>query len=95
VELYAPDAGTTTSTSDPRIIRRVSRREIAAKVPYPVAPFYLVSIGDTTSTTHPARRELPVLDDGPHRGYAIQWFSFALIALGGAAAVVRRERKGA
>jgi surfeit locus 1 family protein len=95
VELYAPDAGTTTSTSDPRIVRRVSRREIAAKVPYPVAPFYLVSIGDTTSTTHPARRELPVLDDGPHRGYAIQWFSFALIALGGAAAVVRRERKGA
>jgi surfeit locus 1 family protein len=95
VELYAPDAGTTASASDPRIVRRVSRREIAAKVPYPVAPFYLVAIGDTTSTAHPARRELPALDDGPHRGYAIQWFSFALIALGGAAAVVRRERKGA
>jgi cytochrome oxidase assembly protein ShyY1 len=56
-----------------------------------VAPYYLVSIGDSTSTTHPARREIVALDDGPHRSYAVQWFCFAAIAIGGAAAVVRRE----
>ena len=39
------------------------------------------------------RREMPALDDGPHRGYAIQWFSFAAIAIVGALAVVRRERR--
>ncbi len=93
VELYAPDAGVTTST-DPRIVRRVSRREIASKIPYPVAPFYVVSVGDTAGRSHPARRQLPVLDEGPHRGYAFQWFSFAAIALGGAGAVIWRERKG-
>jgi cytochrome oxidase assembly protein ShyY1 len=36
---------------------------------------------------------MPALDSGPHRGYAIQWFSFAAIALFGALAVVRRERR--
>jgi surfeit locus 1 family protein len=93
VELYAPDAGVTASSSDPRIVRRVSRQEIASKVPYPVAPFYLVATGGPFSTTHPARREIPVLDDGPHRSYAVQWFFFAAIALGGAGAVAWRERR--
>jgi surfeit locus 1 family protein len=94
VETYTPDAGATTSATDPRIVRRLSRQQLAGKLPYPLAPYYLVSIGDSGSTTHPARREIPVLDDGPHRSYAVQWFSFAIIALGGAAAVVRRERRG-
>jgi surfeit locus 1 family protein len=94
VELYSPSAETTAPARDPHILRRASQREIAGRIPYPVAPFYLVSVGDTTSTTHPVRREMPVLDEGPHRGYAIQWFCFAAIALGGAAAVVRRERQG-
>ena len=92
VELFSPDAGTT-SARDPRVVRRVSRREITAKIPYPVAPFYLVSVGDTANLTHPARHEMPVLDNGPHGGYAVQWFSFATIAIVGAAAVVRRERR--
>lgn len=94
VELFTPDAGTTTA-SDPHIVRHVTRRELASKVPYPVAPFYLVSIGDTLSQTHPARHEIPLLDDGPHRSYALQWFSFAAIALVGAGFVVHRERSGA
>ena len=93
VELYAPDAGVTASASDPRIVRRVSRQEIAAKIPYPVAPYYLVATGGPNSSTRPARREIPVLDDGPHRSYAVQWFCFAAIALGGAGAVVWRERR--
>jgi surfeit locus 1 family protein len=93
VELYAPDAGTTSSTTDPRIVRRVSRNEIASKIPYPVAPFYLVATGGADTSTHPGRRELPALDDGPHRAYAFQWFAFAVVTLVGAGAVVARERK--
>jgi surfeit locus 1 family protein len=96
VELYTPDNGGTTLAKDPHIVRHASRREITARLPYPVAPFLVVQVGDTGGGTagHPARRELPVLDDGPHRSYAVQWFCFAAIALGGAAAVVRRERSG-
>jgi surfeit locus 1 family protein len=83
----------TTSSFGPRVVRRASAGEIAAKVPYPVAPYYLIATSDSAGRDHPVRREEPVLDEGPHRGYAIQWFSFALIAIGGAAAVVFRERE--
>ena len=34
------------------------------------------------------------MDEGPHLGYAIQWFSFAVIALVGAAVAVRADRRG-
>lgn len=92
VEAFAPDAGATSSSTNARLVRRVSRQEIAAKIPYPVAPWYLVSRSDTAGRSHPVRRSTPSLDEGPHRSYAMQWFFFAAIALGGAAAVVFRER---
>ena len=92
VQQYAPDPGNTAAASDPRVVRRVSRREVASRIPYPLAPYYLVQTGDTASS-HPVRREMPALDDGPHRSYAIQWFFFAGIALVGALAVIWRERR--
>jgi surfeit locus 1 family protein len=92
VELYMPDAGTTSATTDPRIVRRVSRQEVASKIPYPVAPYYLVSTRDTADGAHPARHTIPALDEGPHRSYAIQWFFFALVAVAGATMIALRER---
>jgi len=93
VNLYAGDTAFTRSVLDPRIIRRVSQREIAARLPYPVAPWYLVQTSDSADGPHPARRSIPVLDDGPHRGYAVQWFSFAVIAMAGALFVLLRDRE--
>jgi len=40
----------------------------------------------------PRRWPLPALDNGPHLSYAIQWFSFAVIALVGTAVLIRRGR---
>jgi surfeit locus 1 family protein len=40
----------------------------------------------------PLRWPAPAFDNGPHLSYAIQWFSFALIALVGTAAMIRRGR---
>jgi len=40
----------------------------------------------------PRRWPAPVLDDGPHLSYAIQWFSFAMIALVGTAALLRSRK---
>jgi surfeit locus 1 family protein len=94
VELFAPDAGTTSSTLDSRIVRRVSRLEAASRIPYPLTPWYLVQTGDTADARHPARRIIPTLDDGPHRGYAVQWFAFAITALVGALFVVLKDRHG-
>lgn len=92
VQLYSADAGTTTAAADPRIVRRVSRSEIASKVPYPVAPYYLVQVDTAIRPDRPARRSWPALDNGPHRGYAMQWFAFGVIALVGAGVVVMKER---
>jgi len=40
----------------------------------------------------PRRWPPPAFDNGPHLSYAIQWFSFALIALVGTAVLIRRGR---
>ena len=40
----------------------------------------------------PRRWPSPTFDDGPHLSYAIQWFSFAVIALVGTAVLIRKGR---
>lgn len=75
----------------PRVVRRATREAIAALVPYPVHPAIVV-LQDSAPASAPARLPLPELSDGPHLGYAIQWFAFALTALGGAGIVIRRSR---
>ncbi len=70
---------------------------IARAIGYPLAPFYVVLDGDTSihSFHVPARVPPPPLDEGPHLDYAIQWFAFAAIAVGGAIiAVFGRHARG-
>ena len=40
----------------------------------------------------PRRWPAPIFDNGPHLSYALQWFSFAVIAIVGTAALLRRRR---
>lgn len=40
----------------------------------------------------PRRWPRPALDNGPHLSYAIQWFSFAVIALVGTVVLIRKGR---
>jgi surfeit locus 1 family protein len=93
IEVYAPDAGVTNVAREPRLVRRLSRSDLSPRIPYPLAPYYVVATGDSADGAHPARRELPALDEGPHLSYALQWFSFAAIALGGAGLMYFRERR--
>ena len=92
VELFSTEAVPAPSP-DPRRMRRMNRDAIQARIPYPIAAFYVVVVGDTADRSHPARRDLPALDEGPHRSYALQWFSFAVIALVGAGIAVQRDRR--
>jgi surfeit locus 1 family protein len=92
VELY-PDAKGATFTSRPSVISRLSYDVVAKAVPYPLAHRYVAMIGDSVmAPDRIARLTLPPLDEGPHFSYAVQWFSFALVALIGAAYVVSRPR---
>ena len=93
IEVYAPDAGVTNVAREPRLVRRLRRSELASRIDFPLAPSYLVATGDSADGAHPARRDLPPLDEGPHRSYALQWFSFMAIALVGAGLMIAHERR--
>ena len=60
---------------------------------------YLVALADSAASptgaeSRPARLSAPPFgDQGPHLNYAVQWFSFAAIALIGTPLVVRRQRR--
>lgn len=60
----------------------VDLRMLDARLPYRLLSFYLVQTPPEgeTDTTLPLRTPLQVeLTDGPHLGYAIQWFLFAAV----------------
>lgn len=48
-------------------------------------PIYIQQLPDSSRGEPLTRVALEELDEGPHLGYALQWFSFALIALFGSA----------
>jgi surfeit locus 1 family protein len=51
--------------------------------PYPLYDFQVQALPEAGAPSQPIRIPPPELDRGPHLGYAIQWFSFATIALVG------------
>ncbi len=55
-------------------------------------PFVIQFAGRDPARGLPRRWPPPVFDNGPHLSYAIQWFSFALIALVGTAVMIRKGR---
>jgi surfeit locus 1 family protein len=89
-----PSVAGSSYANRPRVIARLSYAAIAKGLPYPVAPVYLVALGDSViAPDRLARLTIPPLDEGPHLNYAIQWFSFALIALVGAVVVIKQQRE--
>ena len=74
----------------PRSFRRLNRTDLEKVFPYPIANYYVVLTDSSASSSVPPRVELPPLDEGPHRNYAIQWFSFAAISIIGLVLFLRR-----
>ena len=74
------------------VLSRVDLVALQEQVPYELLPMYV-----TLRTQDPGQGDLPVpepppeLTDGPHLGYAFQWFAFGTIALIGWVILVRRE----
>lgn len=86
--LSVPYHGSPTLTERPGAYRWLDLGALRTSIPYPVYPFSIVLEGDTTGNAvaaqhAPPRVPPPPLDEGPHRSYAIQWFSFAAIAIVG------------
>lgn len=78
-----------------RIARQLDLATVESMLPYPASRLYLVATApDTTKPVNQrvARLPAPTLDEGPHLGYAFQWFAFAAIALIGGATVAIRSK---
>ncbi len=95
--LFPPDAiAAPTGTPSPvERITKVDLGQIGAQLQYPIVPVYLL-----LQTQRPAQQgalpelpPLPPLSNGPHLSYALQWFSFATIAIVGYVVLLRRDRR--
>jgi cytochrome oxidase assembly protein ShyY1 len=75
-------------------IRYVDVDEIAASLPYPVYGAWLEVIDEQPPPAlAPVRPPAPTLDAGPHLSYAVQWFLFACIGIGGFILLARAESR--
>lgn len=105
VEGYVVDIPTAArdprSSATPRRWSALDLPRLRAAIPYEISPWYVVALGDetrgdverSTGTVAPVRLDRPELGAGPHRSYAVQWFSFAAIAVVGVAALIWQDTR--
>jgi surfeit locus 1 family protein len=68
---------------------------IAAQLPYPILPVYIQPEADPADTIPPIPFQPEVeLTEGPHFGYALQWFTFATILFVGYPFFLRNQESG-
>jgi len=78
------------------VLARVDLERVAEQVDYDVLPAYIQLVssapGEVTAEGAPELVPLgrPELSEGPHLGYAVQWFIFTAIAVVGYALLLRR-----
>jgi surfeit locus 1 family protein len=76
---------------------RVDVDRIQEQIPYPLLPIFVQQLPDPAAPgdSLPRQESGVSLDEGPHLGYAIQWFSFAAILVVTYGLFLRQEvRKG-
>lgn len=77
----------------PKIMRSLDFDAIQKGLPYPIARVQLIQLGDTSPAANiPPRLQPPAPSEGPHKSYALQWFSFAAIAIFGAGIFAYTDR---
>ncbi len=106
VETFPPPrVGERSSPTHSNAYRWLDRAELQKRFRYTLAPFYVVLTAGPdaaesvppslpppdSDTTAPPRLSVPPMDEGPHKDYAIQWFSFAAISIIGMALLLRRK----
>jgi len=91
--------GVDAAAASPGAVRWIDAAAFARAAGYPVAAFTVVQQGDAAppgsprADSTPVRLDVPPLDEGPHMSYAVQWFSFALIAIVGMAVLLAKARR--
>jgi len=89
------EAFPTGDTAEASTVHAVAIPALSEHTGRPLAPLYLLLDAQEPSQSGglPEPAPLPAREEGPHMSYAIQWFSFALIALVGYGVLARRDRR--
>jgi cytochrome oxidase assembly protein ShyY1 len=74
-------------------IARIDLPGIAAALHIRLAPWYVLLQHQEPPSPLPEAAPLPELSEGPHLSYAIQWFSFAAVAVVGSVILFGRDRR--
>lgn len=70
----------------------INIQRLAVQIPYPIQPVYIQPVADPSDSTPPIPATTEVeISEGPHFGYALQWFTFAAILMFGYPIFVRRQ----
>ena len=77
--LEESSAGVALADPAPLVIYRLNRAQASAATGVDLPAWYAQAMG--TNDVLPIPADLPDPGEGPHLGYAVQWFSFAAIAL--------------
>ena len=88
--LEETDRGVRLGAPAPRVIYRLNRTQAEAVAGGSLPAWYAQALGPDSVFPIPAPP--PDLSEGPHLGYAVQWFSFAVIGLIGWLVLVVRRR---
>jgi surfeit locus 1 family protein len=72
---------------------RLDLDAMSTSMPYQLAPVYIRQSPDSGLPPFPRRLEPPVIGDGPHLNYAIQWFAFAGMAVVFGLVIWRQQRE--
>ena len=93
VQNYQSREGNPKSPRNESAYRWMDHPTLSQDFPYPIAPYYLVLIGETQNppANIPPRVPVPPLDEGSHLSYAFQWFSFAVVFIIGMVLYLRRR----
>lgn len=73
--------------------KRLDLLALRSKLPYPILPVSILQAPDSSLPRRPIRLLPLPLDDGAHLSYAVQWFSFAAIALVGGGLLARKSSR--
>jgi cytochrome oxidase assembly protein ShyY1 len=92
--LIAPESRGRSRPDRDGIVRTLDISGIGDRLPFELASFAVqLREQDPPPSRLPTLIPAPLLSEGPHLSYAIQWFTFAAVALAGAAILFRRERR--
>jgi len=88
-----PDPTLAPGQSALKLWNRINVERIAQQLPYPLLPVFVQPDVNPTLTEppYPSQPEV-IIDDGPHLGYALQWFAFAGLLLFGYPFVYLRQQ---